>query len=86
MAYRNGKYYNPAYTYGEACRYLEQYKTALTVLVDGQAKEYTIGSRSVTLLDLEDIERMIDKFAGIKEKYETNVRPARSVAVVFRDT
>ena len=31
-------------------------------------------------------EAMIDKFAGIKEKYETNTRPARSVAVVFRDT
>ena len=54
--------------------------------MDGQAKEYTIGSRSVTLLDLEDIEAMIDKFAAIKEKYETNTRPPRSVAVVPRDT
>ncbi len=86
MAYRNGKYYNAAYTYEETCRYLDDYKAALTALVDGQAKEYQIGTRRVTLLDVGDIEAMIDKFAGIKEKYETNVRPARSVAVVFRDT
>lgn len=85
MAYRNGQYYNAAYTYEEAKLYLTEYKAALTALVDGQAKEYTIGSRSVTMLDLEDIERMIDKFAAIVEKYETNVRPPRSVAVVFRD-
>ena len=86
MAYRSGQYTNAAYTYEEAKRYLTMYKDALTALVDGQAKEYTIGSRSVTLLDIDDIERMIDKFAAIVEKYETNVRPQRSVAVVFRDT
>lgn len=86
MAYRNGRYYNAAYTYEETCTYLTMYKEALTALVDGQAKEYTIGSRSVTLLDIDDIEAMIDKFASIKEKYETNTRPPRSVAVVPRDT
>ena len=86
MAYKNGRYSNAAYSYEEAKLYLTQYKEALTALVDGQATEYTIGSRSVTLLDLDDIERMIDKFAAICEKYETNTRPPRSVAVVFRDT
>ncbi len=86
MAYKNGQYYNAAYTYDEAKLYLAQYKEALTALVDGQAKAYKIGSREVTLLDLDDIERMIDKFSAICEKYETNTRPPRSVAVVFRDT
>ena len=86
MAYKGGKYVNAAYSYEDAKMYLAQYKEALTALVDGQAKAYTIGSRSVTLLDLPDIERMIDKFASIVEKYETNTRPPRSVAVVFRDT
>ena len=86
MAYRGGKYYNAAYTYEETCTYLKQYKEALTALVDGQAQSYKIGSREVTLLNLEEIEAMIDKFAAIKEKYETNVRPPRNVAVVFRDT
>lgn len=86
MAYRSGQYYNAAYTYEETCTYLEQYKAALTALVDGQVKEYMIGTRRVTMLDIEDIENMIGKFAAIKEKYETNTRPARSVAVVFRDT
>ena len=61
MAYKNGQYYNAAYSHEEAKLYLTQYKEALTALVDGQAKEYTIGSRSVTLLDIDDIERMIDK-------------------------
>ena len=86
MAYKNGRYYNAAYTYEEAKTYLSQYKEALSALVDGQAKAYRIGSREVTLLDVEDIEKMVDKFAAICEKYETNTRPPRSVAVVFRDT
>ncbi len=86
MAFRNGQYYNAAYSYEEAKQYLTQYKEALTALVDGQAKAYRIGSREVTLLDVDDIEKMIDKFAGIVEKYESGARPSRSVAVVFRDT
>ena len=86
MAYRNGRYYNAAYTYDEAKNYLAQYKAALTALVDGQAKAYRIGSREVTLLDVGEIERMIDKFSAICEKYESNTRPPRSVAVVPRDT
>ena len=86
MAYRNGKYYHAAYSYEEAKTYLAKYKEALDALVSGQAKEYTIGSRSVTLLDVDDLTAMVDKFAGIVSKYEGNSRPARSVAVVFRDT
>ena len=86
MAYRNGQYYNAAYSYEEAKQYLTQYKEALTALVDGQAKAYRIGTREVTLLDVDDIEKMIDKFAAIVEKYENGARPSRSVAVVFRDT
>ena len=86
MAYRGGKYYNAAYSYAEVCGYLSKYKAALDALVSGQAKEYTIGSRSVTLLDVDDLTAMVDKFAAIKEKYETNSRPPRNVAVVFRDT
>lgn len=86
MAYRNGKYYNAAYSYEETCRYLEEYKKAKTDILNGQVKEYSIGTRAAKMLSLEEIEAMIDKFAGIKEKYETNVRPTRSVAVVFRDT
>lgn len=86
MSYRSGTYTNAAYSYEEAKLYLAEYKEALTALVGGQAKAYKIGSREVTLIDLEDIERMIDKFAAIVEKYENSSRPSRSVAVVFRDT
>lgn len=86
MAYRKGQYKNAAYSYEEACNYLKMYKDALTALVDGQAQAYKIGSREVTLLDCDYLERMINKFAAIKEKYENAARPARNVAVVFRDT
>ena len=81
MAYKNGQYYNAAYTHEEAKLYLTQYKEALTALVDGQAKEYTIGSRSVTLLDIDDIERMIDKFAAIvPEQSPAHNLPAQAAA------
>lgn len=86
MAYRNGRYYHAAYSYEEVCSYLTMYKEALFALVNGQAKEYMIGSRRVTLLDVDMLDAMIDKFSAIKERYETNTRPARSVAVVPRDT
>lgn len=85
MGYRNGRYYNAAYTYEETCTYLDQYKEALSALVNGQVKEYMIGTRRVTMIDIGDIEAMIGKFAAIKEKYETSTRPPRNVAVVFRD-
>ncbi len=85
MGYRNGVYTHAAYTYEEVCTYLTDYKAALTALVNGQVKEYTIGTRSVTMMDLDEIKKMIDYFAGIKEKYENSSRPSRSVAVVFRD-
>lgn len=86
MAYRSGKYTNAAYSYEEAKLYLEEYKKAVHELVSGQVQEYTIGSRSVTLLNLDELTRMVDKFAAIVSKYEGNSRPPRSVAVVFRDT
>lgn len=86
MAYRNGRYYNAAYSYEDAKRYLQLYKEALTALVEGQAKEYSIGTRSVTLLDVDEIDKMVNKFAAIVEKYESSSRPSRSVAVVYRDT
>ena len=85
MAYRNGKYTNAAYSYEETCKYLDDYKAALTELVGGQVQSYEIGSRKVTLLDCDYLERMINRFAAIKEKYEGNARPPRNVSVVFRD-
>ena len=85
MPYKNGKYYNAAYTYEEAKEYLRLNKEALRALMDGQAKEYTIGSRSVTFLDVEDIERQVAKFTKIVDGYENNTRPTRNVSVVFYD-
>lgn len=86
MAYRGGKYTNAAYSYEEAKTYLNKYKEALDALVSGQVQEYTIGSRSVTLLNVGELTAMVNKFAAIVSKYEGNTRPPRSVAVVFRDT
>ena len=85
MGYRDGKYTHAADSYQEVCTYLTEYKAALTALVSGQVKAYKIGTREVTMMDLDEIKKMIDYFAGIKEKYENSSRPPRSVAVVFRD-
>lgn len=85
MPYKNGKYYNAAYTYEEAKEYLRLNKEALRALVNGQAKEYTIGSRSVTLLDVDDLEKQVAKFTKIVDSYEHNTRPTRNVSVVFHD-
>ena len=78
--------YRSAYTYAEAKEYLALYKDAERSLIIGQVKGYKIGTREVTLLDLEEIEREIQKFSNIIESYEQNKRTARNVAVVFRDT
>lgn len=78
--------YRTAYTYTEAKEYLALYKDAERSLVTGQVKGYKIGTREVTLLDLDEIERAIQKFANIVESYEQNKRTTRNVAVVFRDT
>lgn len=86
MPYKNGRYYNAAYSYDEAKEYLKLNKDALKALIDGQAKEYTIGSRSVTLLDIDDLEKQIAKFSKIVNDYEANTRPTRNAAIVFRDT
>ena len=50
-----------------------------TLYVDDAVFKITLGP----LMD--EIKKMIDYFAGIKEKYENSSRPSRSVAVVFRD-
>lgn len=78
--------YRSAYKYAEAKEYLALYKDAERSLITGQVKGYKIGTREVTLLDLEEIEREIQKFSNIIESYEQNKRTARNVAVVFRDT
>ena len=85
MSYVNGRYTNAAYSYEETCTYLAKYKEALDALVDGQVQEYTIGSRSVTLLNVSELEAMVAKFAAIKAKYEAAKRPTRNVAIVPRD-
>lgn len=78
--------YRTAYKYTEAKEYLALYKDAERSLVTGQVKGYKIGTREVTLLDLDEIEKAIQKFANIVESYEQNKRTTRNVAVVFRDT
>lgn len=86
MPYVGGRYVNYAYTYQDCKDMIELCKKAMIDLVDGQAQEYTIGSRSVKFISLQHAQEMMDFFAGELRKYELGTRPPRSVAVVPRDT
>lgn len=77
--------YRSAYTLEEARDYLKLWKDCERALATGQVQSYTIGSRQLTMLDIDEVERMITKYANIVESYEQNKRTTRSVAIVPRD-
>ncbi|MBQ9252256.1 MAG: hypothetical protein IJ188_06450 [Clostridia bacterium] len=86
MPYVGKKYINYAYSYQECKDMVELCKKAMTDLIDGQAQEYTIGSRQVKFLTLQQAQDMMNYFSSELRKYEIGTPPPRSVAVVFRDT
>ena len=86
MPYVNGKYVNYSFSLEECRDMVDICKQAIVDLMSGQAQEYTIGSRSVKFISINQAQEMLDFFAGELRKYEVGSRPARSVAVVFRDT
>ena len=74
-----------AYTLAEAREILTLYKTAHKELITGQAKSYKIGTREFTALDLNEIERGIEKFSNIVEALTGQARTKRVARVVPRD-
>ena len=65
---------------GTASRQMESLRSALINDIT-----YCYATTGRYPMDLDEIKKMIDYFAAIKDKYENNTRPPRSVAVVFRD-
>ena len=73
------------YTLEEARSYLEMYKEAEREIVVGGAKQYKVGSREFTALDLSEIHKWISYWAGIIDSLTGSARSKKTSAVVFRD-
>lgn len=85
MPYVSGRYVNYAYTYTECKEMVEICKQAVKDLMSGQAQEYTIGSRNVKFINVDDAQDWLNYFVSELRKYEMGTRPGRSVAVVPRN-
>ena len=73
------------YTLEEATKMLQVWKDCELALATGQAKEYHIGTRSFTSVDLPDIVARVNYFANKVEQLKGNSRSTRVTRVVPRD-
>ena len=73
------------YTRDEAIELLASYKACERAIVDGTAKEYRIGSRAYTALDLTEIRKRINELAALADALRTGRRMTRTAIVVPRD-
>lgn len=74
-----------AYTLAEAREMLALWKECEKALASGQAKEYRVGTREFTAVDLPDIAARINYFGNVVEALSGAVRTSRVVRVVPRD-
>ncbi|MDD3881901.1 MAG: DUF6148 family protein [Eubacteriales bacterium] len=74
-----------AYTINEAREMLALWKECERALASGTAKEYKIGTREFTAIDLPDIAARINYFGNLVEALSGKVRTKRVVRVVPRD-
>jgi len=74
-----------AYTLTEARAMKELWKACEQALAEGQAKEYRVGSRTFTSIDLADIAKRINYFANLEDALEKGRSSARARVVVPRD-
>jgi phage FluMu protein gp41 len=74
-----------AYTLIEASEMLELWKACERALASGQAKEYRVGTREFTAVDLPDIAARINYFGNVVEALSGTVRTRRVLRVVPRD-
>jgi hypothetical protein len=74
-----------AYTLTEAKEMLATWKACELALASGQAKEYRIGSREFTSIDLPDIANRINYFSNVVESLSGTVRTSRVTRIVPRD-
>lgn len=74
-----------AYTLAEAREMLTLWKECEKALASGQAKEYRVGTREFTAVDLPDIAARINYFGNVVEALSGSVRTKRVLRVVPRD-
>jgi len=74
-----------AYTLTEAQEMLDAWKACEKALASGQAKEYRVGSREFTSVDLPDIAARINYFSNVVEALNGSVRTKRVARIVPRD-
>lgn len=73
------------YTLPQAREELEDWKACKRALAKGQVKSYRIGTRELTMLELEEINEEIQRMANIVASLEGNGRTTRVVRVIPRD-
>ena len=73
------------YTLAEAKEMLKVWKDCEMALASGQAKEYQIGTRSFTSVDLPDIVARVNYFANKVDQLSGNSRTTRVTRIVPRD-
>lgn len=74
-----------AYSLKEAQEMLSLWKECEFTLASGQAKEYRIGTREFTAVDLPDIAARINYFGNVVEALSGKARTTRVTRVVPRD-
>jgi hypothetical protein len=74
-----------AYTIEEAREMLALWKECEKALASGQAKEYRIGTREYTAIDLPHIAARINYFSNVIDALSGAVRTKRVIRVVPRD-
>ena len=73
------------WTLVEAKKQLDMWKAAAEEIANGTAKHYRIGNREYTALDIDEVYRMINYFAGVVDKLEGLARSRRVQVVVPRE-
>lgn len=74
-----------SYTITEAREMLSLWKKCEKALAEGQVKEYRIGTREFTALDLSEIAARITYFSNLVDALSGTVRTTGVVRVVPRD-
>lgn len=73
------------YTLAEAREMLSLWKACEKALAEGQAKEYRVGTREYTALDLPEIAKRIEYFSNLIESLSGETRTTKVVRIVPRD-
>lgn len=74
-----------SYTLSEAQEMLTLWKACEKALASGQAKEYRVGTREFTALDLPEVAARITFFGDVIESLSGQTRSTRVVRIVPRD-